>query len=512
MRSCRVLGMSCAAVVGCLIGSSLRGGEALGDTVWSGTVNISTAQSISGTLIIQPGTNVTFGAGGSLNLTGGSTLSALGTASNPILFTGSQSGIISASSASIAMDHCKLTGVSSGGTFLSASGGERGVIIRNSAIEDCGSASIKYTPFAMTGCDVRTSAKLYKPRDARGFNIYNPKGGANAILIENNTVQRQYITGYGSTGTMTVRNNVIVQGGVSYMQGPAVTIEFNFICNPYMDGSKALNFVSGTIRNNVLKGGSWTTSRIGGTITGNVLEALSPDDVTASEEADYPDPGRTTHELICGLKGDSVVERNILLNKSYGAIMGIGTFQFPRTLIRNNTFDLRSSTYPVYINYRPQMDDAGTALTPELATKDVQVRNNLFLRTGPIFDDWKKGGLAYCDYNGWGAGIASRFQTVTMPGKTVGSDGFGGHDLTVGDPAAVVKNPHFTLPYTREEMLSRTHTVAEALALYRDAYQLKEGSPAINAGSPQDSNDPAVADQQCDLGALEKVQSPAPVK
>ena len=64
-------------------------------------------------------------------------------------------------------------------------------------------------------------------------------------------------------------------------------------------------------------------------------------------------------------------------------------------------------------------------------------------------------------------------------------------------------NPNVAFPFTDDEMLSRKHTVAEVLKHYSDAYTLKAGSPAIDAGDPADKNDPAVKDGKPDIGAIE---------
>ncbi len=64
-------------------------------------------------------------------------------------------------------------------------------------------------------------------------------------------------------------------------------------------------------------------------------------------------------------------------------------------------------------------------------------------------------------------------------------------------------DPNFVFPFSDEDMLSRKHTVKECLDLYRRAYSLKKGSPAIDAGSPADKDDPEVKDGKPDIGAIE---------
>ena len=79
----------------------------------------------------------------------------------------------------------------------------------------------------------------------------------------------------------------------------------------------------------------------------------------------------TTHEQIAGLRNHSIVERNILVNGSYGGIMGAGKNLCAECVIQNNTFDLR----PPDCAGVPQPSAPGTP-------KNLVIRNNLFLRTG----------------------------------------------------------------------------------------------------------------------------------
>jgi hypothetical protein len=154
--------------------------------------------------------------------------------------------------------------------------------------------------------------------------------------------------------------------------------------------------------------------------------------------------------------------------------------------------------------------------------KDIVIRNNLFLRTGRMYDETGiPDCLSYSDYNLWaGTYTASpsageqftskRFVRITMTGKKEGDEGFGAHDIFAPtaddksfDARKIVEDPEYVLPFTDDEMLARKHTVKECLDLYRKAYTPKADSPVINAGSPADSKDPAVKDGKCDIGAIE---------
>ena len=104
------------------------------------------------------------------------------------------------------------------------------------------------------------------------------------------------------------------------------------------------------------------------------------------------------------------------------------------------------------------------------------------------------------DYNLWsGAGKKARFRKVTMTGKKPGDEGFGAHDVPREggvEPRAVVADPDVKFPFSDEDMLSRKRTVEEVLKVYRAAYSPKKGSPAVDAGAPEDKADPAVTDHR----------------
>ena len=150
---------------------------------------------------------------------------------------------------------------------------------------------------------------------------------------------------------------------------------------------------------------------------------------------------------------------------------------------------------------------------------NLVIRNNLFLQTGPMFDQMNvPDSISYVDYNLWAGTNAApsaksaslRFRDITITGKKEGDDGFGAHDVIVPaagdkafDPKAIVEDPDFVLPFSDDDMLARKHTVKECLDLYRKAYALKNGSPAIDAGSAVDAHDPEVKDGKCDIGAVE---------
>jgi hypothetical protein len=186
--------------------------------------------------------------------------------------------------------------------------------------------------------------------------------------------------------------------------------------------------------------------------------------------------------------------------------MGIGDGTCSDSVIRNNTFDMRGSGHAVFLNHLPKTDP-----------KNIRVVANLFIRSSSITSEKPvPDSTAVVDYNLWaasGADKGGRFEKLTMTGKTPGEGDFGGHDVPPYakrneplNPADVVVNPDVSFPFSDEDMISRKHTVAEVLDVYRKAYSPKPGSAAIDAGDPADKADPDVKDHKPDIGAVEAVK------
>lgn len=483
------------------------------DTTWSGDKTLDGKVLVTkGTLTIEPGAKITFKPGGELNVRPGATLSAKGTEAKPIEFIGGEkAGILLADDGTILLERCRLSNMggdwSNRPTFLWANCGKGGVTLANCTITDCGGAWITAGngPFEMTGCDLRRKDGIFTG-DGGLFML----GGKNKITLADNTIVRMTPYSAGVDGEVTFRGNVFVSCGPIGFMADKTLVEDNYVHQPLLNGSYGMLNLKGTIRDNVVRGGTWTTCGLGGTITGNVLEAMSAEEIKKSAEAGFKDS--CTHENMGGVKPGAIVERNIILNPSYGAFMGAADNSASDCVLRNNTFDLRGGTAPVWLNHMVKVNP-----------KNLVIRNNLFLRTGRMYDE---AGIADCisytDYNLWagtntaapsaGAEFTSkRFVRIKMTGKKEGDDGFGAHDVFAPaaddkafDPKAIVENPEFVLPFTDEDMLARKHTVKECLELYRKAYAPKADSPAVNAGSPADSKDPQVKDGKCDIGAVEK--------
>ena len=482
------------------------------DQTWSGNVVVDGLVTMSGnaTLTIQPGTTVTFsGASARIDFASYSAkLSAVGTAASPIALSGSSTGGITGFALGVDMQHCNVSGVSNGGTWLNIYTGSNGTKIQSSSVSNSG-AMYSYGGGTgdISGCTLQNIGEV---------RVWN-SGIAN---VQNNRIQGPnsgtMIWVYSNSGAQ-IRGNAIVNGtvraagdGTAYVPDKYV-LDGNYIHNTIVGPQYGVLYTNGDIRNNVIRGCSWSTGFSGGKISGNVMEAFTPAETAARGN----DP---THENILQITDGTAIERNILLNSTYGSIMGIGSKLLANCTIRNNTIDHRGgASDPIYLNHLPE----GSPAT------GLNIRNNLFLRTGVIYDEKPYADtISSVDYNAWagtdpslhGSVAGGRFAQISITGKSVGDDGFGMHDVIVGmnrpagfDPAAIVADPNFALPGTIDAaMLAGTYTGTDILALYRNAYLPVAGSPIINAGSLLDSSDP-LAVGRIDIGALEAVPEPAAV-
>ena len=467
------------------------------DTTWSGSVTVDAPVDVAkGTLTISPGSEVTFKEGGVIRLRKGAAISAQGTAEKPIRFVGRDVGQIRGSICHAEFEHVQVTGVGVADrnkrrAWLAASTGKDGITVRRCTTTNAGGVAIglEEGPAEIAGCDFTGPAGAIRVT------------GKRKALIASNTLNGGGIA-VGSGIDATVRGNVIIGGTLSGWHSKRLLIEGNYVHQPLARTNYGVLRVEGIMRNNVVRGGMWVTSHIGGQITGNVFISIIRQEVVKSNrrlDRDF------THEHICGLLADSTVSRNIFVGGSYAGVMGIGEATGSNSVIRNNTFDMRGRGQPVTLNHFPKNKP-----------RDIRIRNNIFMRCGPVWNEWgTPGSVRSVDYNLWAdAGRKERFRNFKKDiaaGLTPGEPGFGGHDVppfaeraTVLPSASVVVHPDVTFPFTDDEMLARKHTVPEILKVYRDAYTLKPGSPAINAGDPTDRGDPAVKDGKPDIGALER--------
>jgi hypothetical protein len=487
------------------------------DTTWSGEKTIDSGITvIKGTVTVEPGAKITFKPGGNINVREGAVLTARGTEAKPIDFIGGDKAgtILTGGGATVELERCRLSnmcGEFGGSQYLMYAINEKiRITVRKCTFTDCTGMRLATDDGAieMSGCDIRRKAGLFDG-DAGRWWFGGNKG--TKITIADNTIQGVPLYYCGNDAEVSIAGNALVSSTLGNWGGTRVTIEGNYLHNPLLNGSFGLLNAFATIRGNIFRGGTWTMSNDGGTITGNVIETLSPEEVKKSAEAGFKDSG--THENFNAIGNDSVIERNIVINPSLGAFMTAQAGVGAQTLVRNNTFDLRGGTAPFWLNHLVTKDP-----------KNMVVRNNLFLRTGRICAERDiPDSISYVDYNLWAGtaimspGVGSeftskRFVRITIKGKKEGDDGFGAHDVFAPtaddkafDPKKIVEDPDFVLPYSDDDMLTRKHTPRECLELYRKAYSLTKGSPAIGAGSSADAKDVEVKDGKCDIGALEYV-------
>jgi len=467
------------------------------DTTWTGLVTVDAKVDVrKGTLTIAPGSVITFKEGGVIELRRGSALSAKGTAEKPIRLVGENVGQVRGSICRVELEHVQVNGVGVADrnkrrSWFIGSTGKNGITVRRCTVTNAGALAINLQEGSAEITDCRFSG------GKRAIQV----AGKNKALIASNMLDGGNI-GIGSGIDAIVRGNVVISGTLSGWNSKKLLIENNYFHQPLGKQTYGFLRLEGTIRNNVVRGGTWTTAYIGGEVTGNVLISIVTDEVVKSNnrlDRDF------THEHICGLAPESSVTRNIFIGGSYAGVMGIGDGTISDSIIRNNTFDMHGRGKPITLNHFAKK-----------GVKNIRIRNNIFMRSGPVWNEWgTPGSVSSIDYNLWAdAGKKKRylkFDKDIAAGMILGTPGFGGNDVpsyaerkTVLPPASVVVNPDVKFPFTDEDMLARKHSVDEILKVYRDAYTLKADSPAINAGDPTDKDDPAVKDGKPDIGALER--------
>ena len=186
-----------------------------------------------------------------------------GTAEQPIQFTAKQAGAISGQIPELFLENCRFTGL---GAFekeqpqvadkkkprqrqhwLIIDGGEKGTSIRACSFDDCGQAIINSAgPITFQDCALHHVAVL-------AF------GTPEKLELLSNTMQYGTLRFSRVGKSVLVRDNVIIQGTIS---GPTtdqpasdnVTIEFNYIHDPWLTSVFGLIGITENIRNNVVRG------------------------------------------------------------------------------------------------------------------------------------------------------------------------------------------------------------------------------------------------------------------
>ena len=455
-----------AATLCLLVATQLHAADITSETTWSNAVSVAEPITVrQGTLTIAPGTVVTFTGEGNLTLMPDTAIVAVGTRAKPITFAGQQAGAINGYNIAATFEYCRFAGLGGKSKYaIQISVNTQGAVLRN-----CRMIDVKAVNFSGNGLATVTGCDFHTVRD--GIEL-----GTRGSEITGNTLQESFLWFSRADAPVTVRNNIIVDGmiwGLRSETGHTETIlvESNYVHNTAIKQNYGLLGITGTVRHNISRGGTWCSQGLGGTITENVFDAYTHAELEKLAAAGQKD---MTHEQLLNPVNGARITRNIFRHPSYGAIMG-GEAGLTDCLIEFKTFE---GTAPLYLNH--------LANTPPT---NLVVRYNVFLRCDPIRDE--KGfanSLAYCDQNLWAEPAKERFNNVVMNGKQPGDDGFGGQDVPpLAEPdqrlraADVVANPDFVFPFSDEEMLARKHTIAECLSLYRAAYRLKAGQPTWGA-------------------------------
>ena len=445
-------------------------------------------------LSVAPGVRISFAEGGRLLLTHGARFHAHGTQAKPIIITGNKTGIIEGYGAELQLQHCQISGLSAVSdkkphaiNVASASG--KTIQIEHCVISNCARLYLKPSDGSVQVSNSRFVAE--KGEQSPSINTY----GKGTVLIEGNTFERASISLGGGSDTV-VRNNIVISAGIGGWRCKSMLVENNYVHQPDAKGSYCVPGATGILRNNVFRGGSWTTAKITGELIDNVLISLPH----AGHQSPDAFDDHCTHEHICGMGDDSVVRRNIFIGASYGGVMGLGSKTCSRLEFSNNTLDMKNHGRCVMTNH-----------LPEAPSEQIKIRNNIFMRCTGVQDEAKvKNAISCLDHNLWSAApvTGERYERIFMDGLKFGDSGYGKHDLPADtgsiDPQKVVVNPDVEFPFSDEDLLSRKYAVADILTHYRKAYALLPNSPAINAGDVRMS-DAQVVDQQPDMGAIEFV-------
>lgn len=345
----------------------------------------------------------------------------------------------------------------------------------------------KVAIIAKGGGHVRCQGSAEKPIRMTGPGAVNANGGRLSLAfcrLSQVNVGSWYLQGEGPN--LRLEDCVIVDAQLACYNNP-VEVRRTFV-DAGRNKYAVVEIPPGSqVTDCVFSGGAWVSKALGGTVSGCVFISQPVPD--GGKQNDY------THEHICGLHPKARIERNILVGRSYAGVMSIGRHNGEGALIRNNTIDMRDGKGSGHMFH----------LT-EPKAKGLVLRNNLFMRCIGILDEEKTpDAIASTDYNLFAA-VAQRHKGVVMSTTKPGEAGCEKHSLDAAEIGSACVDPEFgyPFPYSMEQMLDGSITVAAVLQRYRSAYAPKPGSPLIDAGSPEDAKD--AADGHCDIGAVELVR------
>lgn len=337
---------------------------------------------------------------------------------------------------------------------------------------------------AKGGGHVRCQGSAEKPVRMTGPGAVNANGGRLSLAfcrLSQVNVGSWYLQGEGPN--LRLEDSVIVDAQLACYNNP-VEVRRTFV-DAGRNKYAVVEIPPGSqVSDCVFSGGAWVAKSLGGTISGNVF--VSQPVPEGGKQNDF------THEHICGLHPQARIERNILVGRSYAAVMSIGRHNGAGALIRNNTIDMCDGKGSGHMFH----------LTEPKAT-GIVLRNNLFMRCIGILDEEKTpDAIASTDHNLFAAAPV-RHKGVVMSNRKPGEAGFDGASRSVEAIAGVCAEPGFgyPFPWSTGQLLDGTVGIAEVLRRYRAAYAPVAGSPLIDAGSPEDAKD--ATDGRCDIGAVE---------
>jgi hypothetical protein len=179
-----------------------------------------------------------------------------------------------------------------------------------------------------------------------------------------------------------------------------------------------------------------------------------------------------THEHIYGMGGNVEFTDNILLGKSFAAMMPSSDNVLLNSIVKNNVLALDGGSGVQY--YR----------TTDKAPCNTQWYDNLVADKSQYIWDTESvtDRIAYSDHNAL-SNVGEPYKNISITGKSQGDPGFGGSDITV-DASAELTDYGWGYPFalTADEVRTWAYDLPALLEAYRAAYRPVQGSPLLTAG------------------------------
>jgi len=179
-----------------------------------------------------------------------------------------------------------------------------------------------------------------------------------------------------------------------------------------------------------------------------------------------------THEHIYGMGGNVEFTDNILLGKSFAAMMPSSDNVLLNSIVKNNVIALDGGSGVQY--YR----------TTDKAPCNTQWYDNLVADKSQYIWDTESvpDRIAYSDHNAL-SNVSEPYKDISITGKSQGDPGFGGSDITV-DASAELTDYGWGYPFalTADEVRTWAYDLPALLEAYRAAYRPVQGSPLLTAG------------------------------